>query len=412
PLARRNTTFFHDVQVRLVDGRFLMLLSYWDAGWVILDVTDPSRPTFVGDTDFSASDPLTGYSPPEGNAHQAWFDRRGRFFLGTEEDFEPFRPALAVDSGPGAGAYLAGEPAFTAPIADLADGTLSGRVVFGGYGCAADRASIPPPGTLGDPSPGVERILVLQRGPSGDPSAPGAACGIDEKFESAQLAGYDAAIVANHHPGSQGGAEPDAYACGSSDVDLGLRGLCAGHRFLHAAFGSAPAYDVPVVPAGQPSSTEVVVGTVGESITATSSFDGWGQVRLFDAASRRELDAYAIPESLDRGHARGFGALTVHEVETDDWEDLAYLAYYNGGFRVLRFSTSGIEEVGHYIAPGGNDFWGLDPHRDPRDGSPIVLLSDRDSGLWVLRYTGPRQAIVPPETPLPGIGDLLSALGG
>jgi hypothetical protein len=57
--------------------------------------------------------------------------------------------------------------------------------------------------------------------------------------------------------------------------------------------------------------------------------------------------------------------------------------------RVARFDESGNEEIGHFIDENGNDFWGLIPWFDPRDGKRIILLSDRDSGLWIFRYTGP-----------------------
>jgi hypothetical protein len=65
--------------------------------------------------------------------------------------------------------------------------------------------------------------------------------------------------------------------------------------------------------------------------------------------------------------------------------------------------TSGAHiAVGHYIAEGGNDFWGRSRcapasvcsttrirdrgrHNEKR---PLLLMSDRDSGLWIFRYTG------------------------
>src|SRR5215216_1427636 len=84
-------SFFHDVVVKQINGRWIMLLSYWDGGWVLLDVGDPAHPIFLGDTDFPAVDPLllekTGTSvTPEGNAHQAEFTSDNRYFIGTSED--------------------------------------------------------------------------------------------------------------------------------------------------------------------------------------------------------------------------------------------------------------------------------------------------------------------------------------
>ena len=45
-------------------------------------------------------------------------------------------------------------------------------------------------------------------------------------------------------------------------------------------------------------------------------------------------------------------------------------------------------EVGHYIDPNGNNFWGVALAED-RNDDRIVLASDRDFGLFVFRYTGP-----------------------
>ena len=87
----------------------------------------------------------------------------------------------------------------------------------------------------------------------------------------------------------------------------------------------------------------------------------------------------------------------MHEVKTDrrPGKNLAYLSYYAGGLRVLSFGPTGMKEIGHYIAPGGNNFWGIYPVSPGSiggstsvNGRPFLLMSDRDSGLWILRYTG------------------------
>lgn len=120
-------------------------------------------------------------------------------------------------------------------------------------------------------------------------------------------------------------------------------------------------------------------------------FDGWGYVHLFNAATLQEIDTYAVPEGLDPNYATGFGNLTVHEVATDIDTDLAYLSYYDAGLRVIKFDASGIQEVGHFIDTNGNDFWGVQVFRLPADPTEqtYVAASDRDSGLWIFKYTGP-----------------------
>jgi hypothetical protein len=53
----------------------------------------------------------------------------------------------------------------------------------------------------------------------------------------------------------------------------------------------------------------------------------------------------------------------------------------------VKFGKNGIQEVGHFIDQGGNDFWGIEPIQRDR-GQPLVPASDRDFGLYLFRYTG------------------------
>ena len=46
-------------------------------------------------------------------------------------------------------------------------------------------------------------------------------------------------------------------------------------------------------------------------------------------------------------------------------------------------STCELVEVGGYLDPEGNNFWGVQTF--VRDGETIILASDRDSGLWIFR---------------------------
>jgi hypothetical protein len=139
---------------------------------------------------------------------------------------------------------------------------------------------------------------------------------------------------------------------------------------------------------------DITVGTIGERFTASTEFDGWGYVQLHDTANLDLpiIDSYAVPQALDEDFAEGFGTLNVHEVKTDprDEVNLAYLSYYNAGARVVEFSADeGLVEKGFFIDEGGNHFWGTFPHRLPGEGgAPLLLFSDRDSGLYILRYTG------------------------
>jgi hypothetical protein len=56
-------------------------LSYWDLITVILDVSDPAAPTFLGRTTFAPHE--------EGNAHSALLTKGGNLLIQTDEDLDP-----------------------------------------------------------------------------------------------------------------------------------------------------------------------------------------------------------------------------------------------------------------------------------------------------------------------------------
>ena len=394
----------HDYDVlQFPDGSWHLMVSDWDAGWIDVDVTDPANPAIVGDFDYAECDQVVETAcPPEGNAHQGEWNGDGTLFLGTDEDFSPFRTPVTVLDGPLAGEQVdAGEFGFTKQVASFPDEKVNGPVVFGGYGCSGDRSGIPA-ATDVFPTVGAdeERMIMFQRGPVNDPNNPGESCFFSDKIASGEMKGYDVVLVANHHDGAQGGETPASFICGGqgSPVAGTAAGLCVGHEFMHEAFGRTPDYTIPY-PEGDPGDLEPDVGDVGPRIEAQSEFDGWGYVRLIDSTTMTEIDQLTIPETADPAFASGFGDLTVHEVEiprgdpneggpAPDDGVLAYFSWYSGGFRVASFDATGIQEVGHFIDEGGNNFWGVALAED-QNGDRIVLASDRDFGLYIFRYTGP-----------------------
>jgi hypothetical protein len=394
----------HDLVAREIEGVRHLMVAYWDTGWVDLNVEDPTDPVFAGDTDYPACDPLVPDAcPPEGNAHQSEWNRSGGVFIGTEEDESPTRLVFEVTEGPHQSQYDAGEFSWTEPIDSLPDSRLDGPTIFGGYGCPDDRDGIPTADeamdmydlTLGA---NEELTLVLERGPLQDPNhAQHDACLFFDKVETAQILGYDAAVVANHHVGAQAGEAPDTPVCGTG-FEILHPGLCVGHRVMHLLFDLGeepqtypPDYTVPY-PLRDPGDVEPDVGDLGWEIRAAEVFDGWGYARLFDAGSLEEIDQLAIPATLNPDKAEGFGTLSVHEVAVDRaWglRRLAYLSWYDAGFRVAVFDGQGIRRTGFYIHQGGNDFWGVQLCGFDRLGRRLVCASDRDFGLYIFRYTGP-----------------------
>jgi hypothetical protein len=397
----------HDFDVlRRPDGSWHLMVSDWDAGWIDVNVTNPATPVVVGDFDYAECDQVvTSACPPEGNAHQGEWNSDASLFIGTDEDFSPFRVPITVTSGPMAGQKIdAGEFGFTKPVASFPDGKVNGPMVFGGYGCPDDSAEIPDPSVLGPLDADEESIIVFQRGPVNDPNHDEhSACFFSDKIRSGEDAGYDVVIVANHHTGAQGGETADAFFCGGqgSPVLGTAAGLCIGHKSMHELFGKVPDYTVPY-PDGDPNDLEPDPGDLGPRISAQSEFDGWGYARLIDtstAGAPNEVGQFNIPETADPDFAAGFGDLTVHEVEVPrgdpneggpnaDDDSLAYFSWYSGGFRVIDITDpANPTEVGHYIDSKGSNFWGVALAEDQNE-ERIVLGSDRDFGLFIFRYIG------------------------
>jgi len=388
--ANGDTVFHHDMQHKRINGHDFLLVSYWDAGQVLLNIDNPANPTFVTDSDYRFPDPLMPqFEIPEGNSHQSYWDADNEFIISTDEDFSPFRTNFELTTGPNAGPYGAGEFGFTPPIDSQPDGSVGGPTVFGGRGCLAAGPNAGPDAVAGEPSPppasaisaapGEEKTVVFSRG----------GCFFSTKIAAGQDLGYDVVIIGQSHGGTRNGLLPDAFFCGGQghDYDEQIPAICIGHRAMHLMFNDTPEYTGA-------EGADIPVGMLGERYTASTEFDGWGYVQLHDAhdPNLKIIDSYAVPEALDEDFAEGFGTLSVHEVKTDPRRkvNLGYLSYYNAGARVVKFSRKqGLVEKGFFIDEGGNHFWGIFPHRLGKSrGAPLLLYSDRDIGLYILRYTG------------------------
>lgn len=356
--------FHHDVVVKKIGDQQIMLVSYWDGGYLKLDVTDPTKPTLIADSDFPSPDPelleQSGLSEaPEGNAHQAEFTLDNQFILAADEDFNPYSFDASTDEG----------ATFTAIPGDQtgqleAGGTITGATVYVGQACIGDPAV--PQGAAG-------QIAVVSRG----------VCTFNEKIANVEAAGgYDGVIVVNREGG-------DACGAFAMSAEGEIVAVSVDRSVGYDLFDLA-GYDSGACLVGTATTLpDVAIGTVGDTVTLRSFFDGWGYVRLFrngNGPKLEQLDSYAIPEAMDPDYAEGFGDLSVHEVATSLVDpSLVYISYYAGGLRVVDIDGGQITEVGTYIADGGNNFWGVQAFIGA-DGQEYIAMSDRDMGLFIFQY--------------------------
>ncbi len=359
--------FLHDMIVKEIDGHQVMLASYWDAGYVALDVDDPANPQYIGDTDFNnLEDPEaaeSGYTvPPEGNGHQAEFTKDNSLVIASDEDFAPFalqaknvddNTDLTASQGSGTKKLETGQ-------------TITGESVYFGRGCNGD----PSAGAAGEGT----QIAVVERG----------LCTFTEKVANVErVGGYEAVLVFNRT-----GTDACDASLGMS-VDGGIPAFGVAPRGEGFAIFDEPYDNDACLSGAGPERLPVEPGTTGDTLTFSSYFDGWGYVHLYDNSGGKmaELDTYAIPEAHDPDYASGFGDLSVHEVATSQQDaNLAYFSYYSGGFRVAEIQGNELVEVGRFIDEGGSNFWGVQTFE--QGGKEYVAASDRDFGLYIFEYTG------------------------
>lgn len=361
-----NEVFLHDMVVKEIGGRQVMLLSYWDAGYVKLDVTNPLNPAYLGDTDFTNPDPEAAESgftvPPEGNGHQAEFTSDNAYVVGADEDFAPY---ALVARNVTDDTVISASPGNNTRQLDEGE-TITGPAVFVGRACPGDAAV--PGGGAGT------QIAVVERG----------VCTFTEKVAAVLAAGgYEAILVFNR-------TAPDG--CSTPlfmDVEGDIATFGVAPRAQGFAIFGLPYDEAACVAGNGTQQAPLAVGAVGDTLTLSSYFDGWGYVHLFRNTNGKmaELDTYAIPEAHDPAYAEGFGDLSVHEVAASQVDPrLLYFSYYSGGLRVAKITADEkIQEVGRYIAPGGSNLWGVQVFKDA--GKEYVATSDRDHGLWIFRYT-------------------------
>ena len=365
--------FLHDITVT-ADGT-QAYLSNWDAGLVLLDISDLASLTSVSlpnDRLISvALDPDNGSRDGEVNSHAAWPSEDGSLVVETEEDFaawvtvqppgnltfgdQPWNtiPGVAVststgddfeanqtgnmatvtatsvtiDSGPLAGnVYPAAELIGNQPkLADV--GPIAAEAVWVGQGCDTDNFLVPGTDTPGVVDPHLNnpdgKIAVVRRG----------GCSFSSKLGAAQAAGAIGIVIANNQTG-----------------------------------------DTP-----------------------------WGGIRIWDysdpenpvLASLFDTTCSASPTPIPG--CDPLGTYSVHNVvvETKGNKVFAYVSWYWDGMLVLDVTDPyNPVEVARYFdnseeflaSNGGNphDFWGV--YKEPN--SPWIYGADRNGGLYIFRQQG------------------------
>lgn len=345
--------FLHDMWIQENDGKIIAYLSYWDAGLVMLDVTDPEHPVFMGNSIYPNPDPVSGLRPDRAG-HVSVPTEDGKLVLLGDEDFSQSQLDFLYDGTQ----YPAAEAAFGPPIFTVPGNMMTGVVYdTGSNGCSA--SDVPD-------APGPGYIALIDRG----------GCFFDFKGENAEQKGYDGFIVVNRFG-------EDVFGMGSGrNISVSIPGLMVGKTTGEIIRASA-------------SSVEKLAAS------ATALYNGYGYMRVLDVTDPTnivQVGHYATENVFTdfvntlpvEGAEIQDAAVTIHNVVTRN--RIAYAAWYDEGMRVIDFSDcvdgGGYEsctphEIAHYRDKDSKaSFWGVYLHDHP-NGKTYIIGSDISNGLVI-----------------------------
>ncbi len=314
------------------DGR-RAYLSYWDAGEIVLDISNPTAPGVLS---------WIHYPPgEEGETHSVAEAKGGNELLIADESgiFGP-PPGLhlRVDAPDGPRQIAGCEALYSASL--NAAGTITGELIDAGNACSGA-----PAGVRG-------RVALLDPGP----------CQPYDQASRAIGAGATAAIVV---------AQGDAVSLGGGRV-LGAPVVVIGANdgaALHAALANGP------LPVTLPSERHS------------------GGVRVWDIsnlAAPRQLSEIQTADST-AFPAPGPGWYSAHNPVVVG--DLAFVSWYSDGVRVFDIANPAApRELASYVPPAGRNPLQTEFPDGPLDwgvyvDGNLVYLSDINGGLYLLRWS-------------------------
>ena len=324
-------TFDHSARAS-ADGR-RVYLSYWDAGVIILDISDPTTPKVAGRIQYAPQE--------EGETHSVAESEDGHHLLVADEDGifgSPPHLHFRVQTPVTPRQFYACEALFSRPLD--ATGTITGALVDAGSGCTAGATRTEVRGN----------VALVEAG----------GCTVQQKAATVAAAGATAAVV-----GVDG--EP-------------------------VSVNGAQRVNIPVVTisTSDAAALRAAAGDGSLPITLPSERHAGG-LRIWDisnVSAPRQVAVYQTPDST-RFPPPDDGWYTVHNPLVQG--DLAFVSWYSDGVRVLDISDPAApRELASYVPPAGANPQGKDfPDRTLVWGvalsGDLVLLSDINTGLYVLR---------------------------
>ena len=345
--------FLHDVTIS-ADGTEAYLAN-WDAGLILLDISDTTSPQLVS----VAIDPVNGSLDGEVNSHSVWPSEDGTIVVEGEEDFDAWEGAIPPSNLTLDGTATPGDPTIPATAISTNDGDFFVANPTGETG-STDGTSIVVDG--GPTFPAVELATA-----AGSPTF------ADTGTISGELVYIGRACTL-----TGGDVLENAGAVDPGDIAVVRRGACEFQEKADAAAAAGAA--------------AVVIANNGVSTP-------WSGLRIWDYSDPANpvlASTYNTACSASTEPSAGCaanGTYSVHNVvvETNGNKVLAYVSWYWDGMIALDVSDPhNPVEVARYLDTDGpnaglaNDFWGIYKETN----SPFLYGSDRNGGLYVFKLKG------------------------
>ena len=352
--------FLHDVTINAEGNR--AYLANWDAGLVLLDISDPANPELVS----VAIDPVDGSLDGEVNSHSVWPSEDGTIVVEGEEDFSAWEGSIPPSNLTQDGTATPGDPTIPATAISTTAGDDFEVNQTGNTGSTDGTSVVVTSGTLaGNTYPAVELTTA-----AGSPTF------ADTGPLTGELVWIGRACTL-----TQGDAIINAGAIDPGDIAVVRRGACEFDEKSQAA---------------------AAAGASAVIIANNQTSSPWSGLRIWDYSDPANpvlaslFDTECSASTAPGGNCDPQGTYSSHNVivETQGNKVIAYISWYSDGVVAIdvtdpynpveyaRYHRAGAEfesENG-----GIQDIWGI--YKEP--DSPWIYASDRNGGLYILKEYG------------------------
>jgi hypothetical protein len=354
---------------RAADDGMTAYVSYWDAGILKFDISEPANPVLLARTQYGTGDDGDGHSMTP-------YDVGGtRYIFQNDEDLDALSPVLITSDVTGPEPYQGIDEPWAPTLLTLA-GPVSGMVHDANDGCqASDFAGADGKVALVDTvDPFYVGIIPGWEVP----------CTIGSQVEHAGNAGA-AAMLSNLI------SPDDAWPFGANTL---------------TRRGAQVAEGMPIVQMSDIDGMAAELRAAGTAtVTLTPQEPSFGYLRVFSEEQASDDTGDGVPEYEQVGSFSDLpnvtgvlfppaGTWTIHNTEI--LGDRAYSSWYSHGIVALdltdptapQFAGQFVPETSSRFAsslgPGPAEVWGV--AIDPSTG--LVYASDMRSGLWIVRPVG------------------------